>query len=278
MERTFDIVGSFPKNTADLAEVPDDVEQLSIGRNTRGTERLDQLIGLRRLWIGGATLARLEQVARLSRLEELVIAAAACDTLPQSWRLPELRTLLLTRCAKITSVESLAAMHGLQRLAITSAKRLVDYGPLGALGRLTTLELGEERYYERQTIGSLSFLPRLRRLDYLALHFSAVGDGSLRPIAKLPSLRTLKLNNTSPREEFAYLAARLPNVTCPWFGGFISLGKCSNCGDDTTVMLTGMRQPRLCTVCDRTRFEKKLDEFRSLVASCRENKRGRHSY
>jgi hypothetical protein len=269
MERTFDIMRSFPEDTEDLAELPDHVEQLSIGRNTRGTERLDPLTGLRRLWVGGATLTRLEQVARLSHLKELVIAGAACATLPESWHLPKLRTLLLTRCARITSIESLVAMRRLETLSISSAKRLMDYGPLHAFGHLRTLELGVQQYYERQTIGSLSFLRSLRRLEYLTLHFSAVADGSLRPIAKLPSLPTLNLSNTFPREEFANLAAQLPKVTCIWFAGYTALGNCPNCGQGTMVMLTGKGQPSLCTVCDRTRFEKKLEEFRSLVDSSR---------
>ena len=268
-ERIYRLMRSFPKHTDDLSDVCDTVEQLSIGPKTRKVERLAALHRLRRLWVGGATSGVLDNVVRLRHLEELVIAGARATSLPGTWQLPRLQTLLLDRCAKLTSIEPLKGSDGVEILGIISAKRLSDYGPLRALSRLRTVDLGEQIYYERQTIDSLAFLSNLTSIENLALRFSFVADGSLKPIARLSKLRTLEISNTFPREQFAYLAAHLPQVQCPWFPGYVLLGKCPRCTDETMVMLTGKGQRSLCANCDRRQLEQKLNEFKALVASAR---------
>ena len=254
----------------DLADVPDNVEHLTIHAKTRSQDRLDQLVGLRRLRVGGATLPLLEQVVQLSRLEELLLVCPVCDTLPDSWHLPELRILLIERAPKLTSIESLAAMKHLGAICLKNLKKLVDYSPLGELTNLRRLELGGDKPWERFSIDSLSFLSNLRKLENLTLNFAKVQDGSLRPIASLPSVQTVSLWNVFPREEFAYLTARLPHVRCHWLSGHLELSDgCPDCRKKSRVLLTGIRQGNVCRNCDKGKFERKMAEFQTLVESFR---------
>jgi hypothetical protein len=249
-----------------LAAIDRSTTDLAIARDTPSVHLLHEFTSLRQLWVGGGDANTLERVSNFSSLEELALVGCRCE-LPQEFRLPNLRTLLLLDSPTVTRVEPLATLPQVEILGIAGCKKLQDYSPLGKLRGLRQLEIGIRRYYEKMSASSLSFLVSLKKLENLAVFFTSVVDGSIDAIGELARLRTLEISNTFSRESLARLAAKLPSTTCAWFQGWQSLGQCPKCDTESLAMMTGKGQRTLCRACQRERFETKLAEWRELVAA-----------
>lgn len=107
-------------------------------------------------------------------------------------------------------------------------------------------------------------------LSSLAIDTSSVT--SLRALSKLTGLKELNVGGKLPFEEYAWLAAKLPNTQCRWFMPYCELAgsgysHCKTCQQDSMVMLTGKGKPVLCKHCDAVKVDKHAAAFNTVRAA-----------
>jgi hypothetical protein len=261
-----------PWNTVgkDVRSVQRDATRLRLVNKATGFETLHQLKSLEALWCFGIDQTKLEQIAACVSLQALYceyylrISSVSCLK-----RLPHLEVVRLDSCSSITSFEQLGEFTHLRGLGIENFKNVHDIKPLSKLTNLKELSV-EGSIWTRMKIDSLAPISNLKELEFLGLTSLKVMDESLAPLANLKKLKKLSLANVYPLEEFARLAAKLPNTECQWFAPYISMDlKCEKCKEEKRVLLTGKGKSLLCPRCDAKRLQRQVEEFNRLKNSVR---------
>lgn len=124
--------------------------------------------------------------------------------------------------------------------------------------------------WTRQKVGSLEPFARMTWLESLALDTTNID--SLRPLASLTNLKSLDLGGRLPMQEYAWLAAKLPDTEFRWFAPYLDLApsgidRCKKCGKESMAMLTGRGAGTICRFCD----EKKVQRHEAAFNTAREN-------
>jgi len=238
-------------------------------------ELLPTLGGVRHLWFHSkVTQEMLDAAAAMPALEGLYIKWSAIKSLE---RLPGCRTLkhlFIGGAPGVKSIEPLAHMTQLEWLETENLSGVSDFAKLSALTRLTGLGLTGSMW-TRQPVKSLEPLAALTSLRWLAVSKSA--DESLRPLAALKALRWLGISSAYPLEEFAWLAARLPQVQCRCFQPFDDWSQtglnCRKCAGATLVSLIGKGGRTLCRRCDAAKVAAHVEKFEALLVDARSHLR-----
>ncbi|SMC29111.1 hypothetical protein SAMN02745857_03610 [Andreprevotia lacus DSM 23236] len=236
--------------------------------------RLPGLTQLRWLSVWSRTAPPLfEALCELPQLECLQIKYSTVQQLGPISRLQRLRYLDIGTSGKVEAIAPLATLAQLRHLKLTEFKQIRDYTPLAELSELESLWLACEMY-SADAPGSLQAFTRLEKLRELLLDVSHVD--SLLPLAALPQLAELTLNNIRPMADYAELAALLPKVQCRWLHpywryvdwGNGELGLCKRCQQKTMVMLTGKGSGRdLCSHCQADKLAQHVAKFDAVVAA-----------
>jgi Leucine-rich repeat (LRR) protein len=234
--------------------------------------RLPGLTGVRalKLWTH-VTPPLFEAACRMPQLEALVIKWSNLRDLAPIRALPRLRYLWIGSSTRIESIEPLAGLATLEWLELENFKAISDFSPLVALRSLHTLAVTGS-LWTRQDVGSLEPFARMTSLRSLMVDTSRVR--SLRPLAALSQLETLGIGGRLPMAEYAWLAGRLRDTQCRWFHPWLDvagsgIGRCSTCGNDSMVMLTGKGAPIVCRLCAAgavARHEAAFEAVRSAAA------------
>lgn len=225
---------------------------------------LPQLSRLRRLVIWSqVTQPLFEAVCQLPHLEALQIKWSTISRLDSIQSLSALRHLHIGSSTRVESIQPLTTLSSLELLEIENFKRITDFSPLAGLKNLKSLAVVGSMW-SRLRLSSLEPFAEMTSLESLAVEASATA--SLRPLARLQGLKELHINGGMPMEQFAWLAAQLPNARCRWFAPFLDLtgmfmGKCKRCGIDAMVMLTGRGTRVVCRHCDREAVDKHVAAF-----------------
>jgi Leucine-rich repeat (LRR) protein len=184
-------------------------------------------------------------------------------------------------------VADLVVINGLKRLKHLAVKwntKVMDITPVSELNNLHTLiiedtpkiesiapisKLRDLRYFEysggiwnKNSVESLQPIAQLQCLRSLTLHNVRVGDNSLKPIAECNNLEELKISNSFNTEEFAYLAANMPNTKCDMFQSYVKLDHSIG---ESDVMVVGSRKPFLNSQKDKAKLQKYEQNFAGLV-------------
>lgn len=226
--------------------------------------RLPAMQHLRRLSLWSqVTPPVFQAICALSQLESLQIKWSNLKDLGAISRLGRLRHLYIGSSTRVASIEPLRALTELRLLEIENFKLIRDFSPLEALTRLESLSVSGSMW-TRQDVGSLEPFARMTWLRALALDTAHLE--SVRPLAALQQLEVLGLGGRLPMEEYAWLAAKLPNTNCRWFSAFLDVSgsgflPCTTCGQDAWVMCTGRGKPRLCRHCDAPRLARHVAAF-----------------
>ena len=162
---------------------------------------------------------------------------------------PSLRHLALRWNTKLVDLQPLAGLT-LVTLVLDDTPRAKDLTPLAALTELEELEFGGG-VWTRNTAATLAPLAALPRLRELSLWNLKVEEGGLRPLAGCRALRRLELSNQFETEDYAYLAARLPEVEAGRLAPYTRLATPIT---DKDVMITGKRKPLLSSTKDAERI------------------------
>lgn len=253
---------TWPQSAKDAGAIARDTTRLRLVNKAIGFESLREFESLEALWCFGIDQTKLEQISACTSLKELYceyhlrISDLRCLS-----RLPDLEVLRLDSCPSIESLAQLGDFTDLNGLGIENFKNVHDVEPLAKLTNLRQLAV-EGSIWTRMKIDSLAPLSSLERLEFLGLTSLKVVDESLAPLANLKNLRQLFLTNAYPFEEFARLAAQLPNTECQWFAPYVSTTlKCEECDEEDRVLLTGKGKSLLCPRCDAKRLQRHVAAF-----------------
>lgn len=228
-------------------------------------EALPTLRNVRFLWFHSKVLPQMfEAVCRMPSLEGLFVKWSSVVNLQSLPRLPHLKYLYLGSSPGVLSTEPFREMEQLVWLELENLKQISDFSPLAQLSNLKGLGVTGS-LWSRQAIDTLSPISRIQSLTWLAV--DKASDESLACLANLRSLRWLGLPNRYPMEQFAALAAKLPNTDCTWFRPYSPLQGmlCKKCGQATLVMLTGKGKPTLCTACDAAKLRSHVNDFEKCL-------------
>jgi hypothetical protein len=214
---------------------------------------LSGLKTLRYLYLGNASQAAVDAFGSVTTIEDLVLVDAR----------------------NVDSVRALTSLPRLEWLALSDPRPLDRLDDLAAAQRLRGLGVGGGMWNAMKvdTLAPLAELPELEVLQMVNLR---VADGSLAPVARLRRLRDLGIPNFYRLEEFARVAAALPNVNAHWLNGFFGEGSpadpkgspCKKCQKPTLTTL-GKPTKYLCPDCDAEKVQKHEARWRSLVDAAR---------
>ena len=198
------------------------------------------------------TLCRHLRVLRL-QLYELRVA----DLGPLT-QLRGLRELAITWDTKVTSLDPLAELADLEVLVLEDLPKVRSIEPLRSLTKLVALDYSGG-IWNRSRALTLEPLADLPLLEELWLTNMRVDEGGLRPLAGCPSLRRLQVSNRFETADYAYLAAKRPDIECDHFAPWIAVGVA---GADR--MVVGRRKPFLDSRKDGERITRYEQEFERL--------------
>lgn len=161
---------------------------------------------------------------------------------------------------KVSSLEFVKDLPGLEALVLIDTKKTADLEPLSSLKRIRAFEYSGG-IWNKQTAESLEPVSRMLSLRYLAFTNIKVMNGGLSPLAVLKGLETLELSNQFETREYAFLSVALASTQCDLFAPYRKLSSPIG-GKD--LMITGKRKPFLSSKDDKVRVAKYVAQFRAL--------------
>jgi len=185
-------------------------------------------------------------------------------TLAPLTRMKRLRRLQLWWVQKLADLLPLAELP-LEVLILDDLRYANDITPVAKIAGLKALMLsgGMSTTQVIDTLEPLTKLPKLQELRLVALK---LGNDTLRPLERCMALTDLWLPNTFDVSEYAYLAAKRPDLRSNALRPYEVLEHRVN-GKD--VMVTGKRRPFLNSKTDSDKIAKYQVQFEALVEDFR---------
>ncbi len=231
-----------PPICEDVTELHDEPARLAVSGKTRNLWALGDLAALEALWVFDINERQFAEL--LPGVDPLYLRFCGLRVADLSGlgRLDRLRALEIDWNTKVTEVDFLRQLGGLELLALVDCCKVHDIGAIADLGGLRFLELsgGMWTTFRPKTLAPLASLTQLERLSMTSIR---VSDQSLVPLADLTSLRWIGLSNQFPTEEFARLSVALPETECTHFAPYLE----HRVDDDGSrqVMVIGKGKPFL---------------------------------
>lgn len=176
-------------------------------------------------------------------------------------------SIYLVECRKLTSLFGLAERFpNLKSLWMYSCDRLSTLEGIQPLKELQNLTIWPSF---SGTIKIDTLLPLASTLALKNLVFAGTSkDGMLTPLYGLDCLERLFVSNNFSWDQFARFEAQRPNVEFPWKGGVVynanpAILTCESCGRPK-AMLTGKGTRPCCPDCDSGRLSIHIKRYREL--------------
>jgi hypothetical protein len=217
--------------------------------------------------IAGASTAQIATLASvLPHLTTLSLRKPRIDSLEMVGRCLSLRELAIANATKVSTLEGLGAIKGLEVLLLDYVPRVTSLDPL----RLTVSlqELGLKTLASQtssQLVDSLGPLRSLRRLRRLEMRGVVARDRSLRPLWDLRQLRALELSNHYDVAEVGKLTGALPGAqawTLKPYDESALRTICKKCGQRLRIQTIGRKRGHfVCLECDWDQVARHIEEF-----------------
>lgn len=212
----------------------------------------------------------LENICGLVDVRALGFKGLRATDLAPLARLPRLDRLSLTWLPKLETLDGLRPLTGLRVLVLEDFRKTTDLAPLAALTGLQALAISGG-IWEKQPLDGfdgLLGLP-LRELRLAAL---ATDPLAYRGLARIGTLTDLWLSYNLPVEVYAWLHAARPDLRCDAFVPYMKVAHMTHInGKD--VMVVGHRRPWLNAAKDAKRLAKYAAEWEALVTRFRDDLR-----
>ena len=230
-------------SVANWSDVPISATHLIVGMPHKDLPRLSEFRGLEHLWLscGDDVLASLPEMPKLRTLRLSSVTRVPLTSLEPLSRVPSLERLILHHVPMVQSLDALTVLARLKDL-------LIENSP-GSITKLHELD-------------SLQPLVSLRSLERLELRGIRVRRQGLSPLEHMTWLKTLVVNNSFEIEEFARLAAALPNTEGFCLHPSVPIAMpCQHCHAEK-VMLIGRNRPQFaCPQCQMKHVTRHVAAF-----------------
>lgn len=174
--------------------------------------------------------------------------------------------------SKVVDLRPLSHIPNLKTLALVDTPKAHDLQPIASLQDLRAFEFsGAPTLSSKNTAKSLEPLAALPSLNEMRLTGLRVEREGLRPVARCKALRTLSVSNTFDTEDYAFLAANMPNTTCRHFGATVKV-KGDAIGPGIDTMIVGRKKPFLSSQKDAERIKRYEVAFAKLKAKHAQSK------
>lgn len=160
----------------------------------------------------------------------------------------------------LSDLSVLAQLPRLQVLVLTMLNAVPTLSPLAALSRLEALSI-DGGLGKPWRIDSLTPLSALAGVQELYLDALDVAYGGLRPLAACRGLRRLSVPLGFETEDYAWLAAFMPDTACPAFQPYVRLPEPR--GEDD-VRVVGRGKPYLNAARDAVQLLELSEAFAAL--------------
>lgn len=238
----------------------DDRPVLVAGGQVYGVRDLDSVVEATEAYAVGVNQHDFERLVRYLRTSALTFYEMRVERLSSLARLGALTMLAIEWNTKLTSLEPVGELSGLEILSIVDAPKARDLTPIARLARLCALDFSGG-IWTKNTVNSREPIGQLGALEELRLTNLRVLDGGLRPLSGCRALRRLDVSNQFETADYAYLSVALPDTECDHFAPYVPLQGPIG-GKD--VMVVGSRKPFLVASKDAARIQRYVDEFRKL--------------
>ena len=224
-------------------DVPINATHLGVGAPHQDLSRLSEFHSLEhlRLCCGDEVLSSLSDMPKLRRLRISSVARVPLTSLDSLCKVPNLERLILHHVPMVHSLDSISVLVKLKDL-------LIENNP-GSITKLHELD-------------SLQPLMSLKSLERLELRGIRVREQGLRPLENMTWLQTLVVNNNFKIEDFARLAAALPNTQGFCLQPAVPIAMpCERCQAEK-VMLIGRTRPQFaCPQCQSRHVTRHVAAF-----------------
>ena len=187
---------------------------------------------------------------------------------------------------RINDFENLKELKALRRLYLGNSTQIYDLNFLKSLSNLEWLEINEQPNMKKidgiglvtnlkgliitggikgkQKIENIEQLKSLKKLQYLKLASTYIETEDLSPICDLKFLKYLDLPIYYPMEEYAKIAASLPNCNHGILAYRETGYKCSKCKNGIKVKPMMKNSREICLSCDSEKVDKLINDFDNL--------------
>lgn len=182
-------------------------------------------------------------------------------------KLRRLKQLAIVWNTKLTNLHPICSFAPLEVLVLQDIPKLRDLSALETQIHLQALELAGNlgSLSPKAKFDTLEPVGRLTNLNELCLKNISVFEDGLRPVANCKQLRNLSVPNTFETENYAYLAAKLPNTSCTHFSAYITVKRVDEDGNTRPcAMVIGKRKPFLDPIQDKERLNNYIENFERL--------------
>jgi hypothetical protein len=247
--------------TKDLSEADVSSQDLAFFGDAKGIERLKEFRNIRRVWLIGANQKQFDYI--VSSVNPVVFKGynLKVHDLSALQGFSNIKELSIEWNTKAESIAPVGELTSLRFLQIQNFTKVHDLSPLQGLSELIALDVSGG-VWSTFKVGTLNPLGYLKNLRYLCLTNIKVSDELLAPISKLTQLEKMVISNQFPTEEYARLAATLPDTKCDYFRAYIELTQMIGKHD---IMVIGKGKPLLNRTRDWERIEKYQKAFAHLV-------------
>ena len=174
--------------------------------------KLEKLDNIEYIWISHKiNQVKFESICRMKNLKGICINWSSIKNLDCLENLTNLQHLNLGLSSGIESIKPVGEIQNLITFESENLKKVKDWNYLSNLTQLEGLGI-YGGMYKRLKLESIDFVKELLNLKYLFLISTSLLNKSLKPIENLKELRSLKLTNDWPEEEFQKLRTELPKL------------------------------------------------------------------
>ena len=206
--------------------------------NEKNFANVISMLDVQALYIYEARVSSIESIGNLLRLKHLKIDwATKFDDLTPLTRLTQLESLHLEHTTRVVDLAPVRLMKGLRSFGFE--------GGINAKG----------------TIKNLFPIGELELLEDVILTNLKVIEGGLRPLVRCTSLKELIVSEQFSWRDYAYLAAKRPDISCANFNPWTRF-------DNEFVMLTGTPGGLVHWIADYKRVEAHEKRFLAYKDKC----------
>ena len=206
----------------------------------------------------------------LAQLTALCIRHGNAEDLTFLSGFNKLRTLTIWQSPKLERLDGIEPLLRLTTLVLNDIGAIESLEPLASLNGLTRLAL-MGGVWNTQGLPPLAPLAALTQLEQLNMDAAKVSDGDLGPLCELPNLTELRFG---PRafdpEEVARVAAAYPwwrrqLLDLEDFDKLAGTPGCKVCGTHRRILFLRRKKLLWCPSCEGTKLERILADFEGLV-------------